>query len=39
MSIWKIGIGVVAIFALAAATVGLAEGQTDDDGNGSLPTV
>ena len=36
MSIWKIGIGVVAIFALAAATVGFVGAQTDDDGNGRL---
>jgi uncharacterized protein YidB (DUF937 family) len=34
MAIWKIGIGVVAIIALAAATVGFVGAQTDDDGNG-----
>ena len=36
MSMWKIGIGVVAIIALAAATVGFVGAQTDDDGNGRL---
>ena len=36
MSMWKIGIGVVAIIALAAATVGFVGAQTDGDGNGPL---
>lgn len=36
MSMWKIGIGVVAIIALAAATVGFVGAQTDEDGNGPL---
>ena len=36
MSVWKIGIGVVAIIALAAATVGFVGAQTDEDGNGPL---
>ncbi len=36
MSVWKIGIGVVALIALAAATVGFVGAQTDDDGNGPL---
>ncbi len=36
MSVWKIGIGVVALIALAAVTVGFVGAQTDDDGNGPL---
>ncbi len=36
MSVWKIGIGVVALIALVAATVGFVGAQTDDDGNGPL---
>ncbi len=36
MSVWKIGIGVVALIALAAATVGFVGAQTDEDGNGPL---
>ncbi len=36
MSIWKIGIGVVALIALAAATIGFVGAQTDEDGNGPL---
>ncbi len=36
MSIWKIGIGVVALIALGAATVGFVGAQTDDDGNGRI---
>ena len=36
MSVWKIGIGAVALIALAAATVGFVGAQTDEDGNGPL---
>ena len=36
MNVWKIGIGVVALLALAAATVGFVGAQTDEDGNGPL---
>jgi len=36
MGMWKIGIGVVALIALAAATVGFVGAQTDEDGNGPL---
>ena len=36
MGVWKIGIGVVAIIALAAATVGFVGAQTGQDGDGPL---
>ena len=36
MSVWKIGIGVVALIALAAVSIGIVGAQTDDDGNGPL---
>ena len=36
MGVWKIGFGVVALIALAAATVGFVGAQTDEDGNGPL---
>ncbi len=36
MGVWKIGIGVVALVALVAATVGFVGAQTDEDGNGPL---
>ncbi len=36
MNMWKIGIGVVALIALVAATVGFVGAQTDEDGNGPL---
>ena len=34
--IWKIGIGVVVLIALGAATIGFVGAQTDEDGNGPL---
>ena len=36
MGVWKIGIGVVVLVALAAATIGFVGAQTDEDGNGPL---
>ena len=36
MGVWKIGIGVVVLITLAAATIGFVGAQTDDDGNGPL---
>jgi hypothetical protein len=36
MGVWKLGIGVVALVALAAVTVGIVGAQTDEDGSGPL---
>ena len=36
MGVWKLGIGVVVLIALAAATIGFVGAQTDEDGNGPL---
>ena len=36
MGVWKLGIGVVALLALAAATVGIVGAQTGGDGSGPL---
>ncbi len=36
MGVWKLGIGVVVLVALAAATIGFVGAQTDEDGDGPL---
>jgi len=36
MGVWKLGIGVVVLIALGAATIGFVGAQTDEDGNGPL---